>query len=283
MLKTVKTSTPTGTTMQMLCRLWSRLTVRGLVWGLALGLSGGAAVATVNAATASGASPVNSDSGAQVLRQSVVEWVAQTQAVPPDAVELAPLDPRLQIRQCSQPLAMDLPFASVQTVRVRCPQPAWQLYVRVAVAGQTAAPPAPAPLADKAPEPEPALRQVLVAAVPLQRGMRLSAAHVRLAEVDTPGMPVNVLEHLSQVMHAEVVRDVRPGTPLRSQDIRPTVLVKRGQMVLMSVGQSTGFQISARVEAMQDGRYGEQIKLKNRESGRLLSGMVQGPNQVQGL
>ena len=269
--------------MQMLCRLWSRLTVRGLVWGLALGLSGGAAVATVNAATASGASPVNSASGAQVLRQSVVEWVAQTQSVPPDAVELAPLDPRLQIRQCSQPLAMDLPFASVQTVRVRCPQPAWQLYVRVAVAGQTAAPPAPAPLADKAPEPEPALRQVLVAAVPLQRGMRLSAAHVRLAEVDTPGMPVNVLEHLSQVMHAEVVRDVRPGTPLRSQDIRPTVLVKRGQMVLMSVGQSTGFQISARVEAMQDGRYGEQIKLKNRESGRLLSGMVKGPNQVQGL
>jgi flagella basal body P-ring formation protein FlgA len=54
-------------------------------------------------------------------------------------------------------------------------------------------------------------------------------------------------------------------------------------MVLLSVGQSTGFQISARVEAMQDGRYGEQITLKNRESGRLLSGMVKGPNQVQGL
>jgi flagellar basal body P-ring formation protein FlgA len=278
MLKTVKTSTPMGTTMQMLCRLWNCLSVRGLVWGLALGLSGGAAAATVNAPTATGTTP----SGAEVFRQSVVEWVAQTQSVPPDAVALAPLDPRLQIRQCSEPLAMDLPFASAQTVRVRCPQPAWQLYVRVSVAGQAAAP-LPTPLADQAPEPEPALRQVLVAAVPLQRGMRLSAAHVRLAEVDTPGMPVNVLEHLSQVMHAEVVRDVRPGTPLRSQDIRPTVLVKRGQMVLMSVGPSTGFQISARVEAMQDGRYGEQIKLKNRESGRLLSGMVNGPNQVQGL
>jgi len=271
-----------GTTMQMLCRLWNCLSVRGLVWGLAFGLSGGAAAATVSAATATGTSPVNSASGAEVFRQSVVEWVAQTQSVPPDAVELAALDPRLQIRQCSEPLAMDLPFSSAQTVRVRCPQPAWQLYVRVSVAGQAAAP-LPTPLADKAPEPEPALRQVLVAAVPLQRGVRLSAAHVRLAEVDTPGMPVNVLEHLSQVMHAEVVRDVRPGTPLRSHDIRPTVLVKRGQMVLMSVGPSTGFQISARVEAMQDGRYGEQIKLKNRESGRLLSGMVNGPNQVQGL
>jgi flagella basal body P-ring formation protein FlgA len=126
-------------------------------------------------------------------------------------------------------------------------------------------------------------RQVLVSAVPLQRGMSLTAAHVRLAEVDTTGMPVNVLEQVSQVLHAEVVRDVRPDTPLRSQDIRPTILVKRGQMVLMSIGQAQGFQISARVEAQQDGRYGEQIKLKNRDSGRMLTGLVKGPNQVQGL
>jgi flagella basal body P-ring formation protein FlgA len=60
-------------------------------------------------------------------------------------------------------------------------------------------------------------------------------------------------------------------------------LVKKGQMVLLSVGQAQGFQISARVEAMQDGRFGEQIKLKNRDSGRELSGRVQGPNQVVGL
>lgn len=94
---------------------------------------------------------------------------------------------------------------------------------------------------------------------------------------------MNVLEQASEVLHAEVVRDVRPGVPLKSVDIRPTVLVKRGQTVLMSVGQAQGFQISARVEALQDGRFGEQIKLRNRESGRELSGRVKGPNQVLGL
>lgn len=278
MMNTVKTSTPMKPTMQMLCRLWHHPTLRGLALGLTLGLSGACALAA-----AVGVSQNAPSIGALKLHESVVGWVSQTQSVPPDAVELAPLDPRLQIRQCSQPLAMDLPFSSPQTVRVRCVQPSWQLYVRVTVAGASVAAPAPASLADTQPEPAPELRQVLVAAVPLQRGMRLTAEHVRLAEVDTPGMPVNVLEYTSQVLHAEVVRDVRPGTPLRSHDIRPTVLVKRGQMVLLSLGQTTGFQISARVEALQDGRYGEQIKLKNRESGRLLSGMVKGPNQVQGL
>jgi flagella basal body P-ring formation protein FlgA len=175
---------------------------------------------------------------------------------------------------------MDLPFSSTETVRVRCSQPVWQQYVRVSVAGK-----APETVASVQPEkpPEPPKRWVLVASVPLQRGMTLNETHVQRVQVDTSSMPVNVLEQASEVMHAEVVRDVRPGVPLRSHDIRPTVLVKRGQMVLLSVVQPQGFQISARVEAMQDGRFGEQIKLKNRDSGRELSGRVQGPNQLVGL
>ncbi len=264
---TVNTSTLMKPSMQMLCRLLDQVTIRGLWFGVVFCLSSWSAVAAVPATPAA------------ALQKSVIEWVVQNQSVAPEAVVLAPLDPRLQIQSCGRPLSMDLPFASPDTIRVRCAQPAWQLFVRVSVAGRVAAAPGQAK-AEPAPVEK---RQVLVAAVPLQRGMILTEAHVRLATVDTPGMPVNVLEQVSQILHSEVLRDVRPDTPLRSQDIRPTVLVKRGQMVLMSVGQAQGFQISARVEAQQDGRYGEQIKLKNRDSGRMLTGLVKGPNLVQGL
>jgi flagellar basal body P-ring formation protein FlgA len=253
--------------MQMLCRLLDQVTIRGLWFGLVFCLSSWSAVAAVQATPAA------------ALQKAVLDWVVQTQSVAPEAVVQAPLDPRLQIKSCITPLMMDLPFASPDTIRVRCTQPTWQLFVRVSVAGRVAASSGQAK-ADAAPVEK---RQVLVAAVPLQRGMILTEAHVRLASVDTSGMPGNVLEQVSQILHNEVVRDVRPDTPLRSQDLRPTVLVKRGQMVLMSVGQAQGFQISARVEAQQDGRYGDQIKLKNRDSGRMLTGLVKGPNQVQGL
>ncbi|MFM8757087.1 MAG: flagellar basal body P-ring formation chaperone FlgA, partial [Limnohabitans sp.] len=74
----------------------------------------------------------------------------------------------------------------------------------------------------------------------------------------------------------------RPGAPIRSQDVRPALLVRRGQMVLLTVGQG-GFMISARLEAMQDGRMGEQIQLRNRESGRIMTGVVKGPNQALGV
>ena len=262
-----------------LCRLLDLLIARGLLLGLLVWLLGAPAFAAKPAQAKSAPA-----SAAEVLQSSVQKWVAQSRKVKPDQVTLAPLDARVKVRACDQALSMDLPFSNEETVRVRCIQPVWQQFVRVSVAGLAPDIPvqAKAPVKPETP-PAPVKRWMLVAKVPLQRGMLLDETHVSREEVDTSNIPVNVLEQASEVMHAEVVRDMRPGTPLRSQDIRPTLLVKRGQMVLLSVGQAQGFQISARVEAMQDGRFGEQIKLKNRDSGRELSGRVQGPNQVTGL
>lgn len=280
-MNTVKTSTPENITMQMLCRLpqsrpelgaWLRFLMA--VW---LGLS-----AMVSMAAPSVASPQ------AVLQKSVVEWVAKEQSVPADTVVIAPLDPRMQVRTCDKPLAMDLPFASLEKLRVRCVQPAWQIYVRVSLPPRMAAKsatvaPSALQVAEVKPPPPPEKRKILVANMPLYRGQVLNESHVRLAEVDSQGLTGQMLENVAQVMHAEVVRDLKADAPLRSQDLRPVVLVKRGQMVLMSVGQTQAFQISARVEAMQDGRFGDQIKLKNRESGRILTGQVKGPNVVEGL
>ena len=73
------------------------------------------------------------------------------------------------------------------------------------------------------------------------------------------------------------------GAPIRSYDIRRAVVVKQGQSVMLTVGQGSGFSITARVEAMQDGKIGDQIRLKNPDSGRLLTGIVTGPNAARGL
>ena len=42
-------------------------------------------------------------------------------------------------------------------------------------------------------------------------------------------------------------------------------------------------QVAIQLEALQDGRMGEQVKLKNPDSGRQVAGVVVGPNQVKGL
>ncbi len=63
---------------------------------------------------------------------------------------------------------------------------------------------------------------------------------------------------------------------------RPT-LVRRGELVVMTVGSPATFQISVKAEALQDGKMGEQIKLRNTESGRTLSAIVTGKGQARGV
>ena len=250
--------------MQMLCLLFSVRCKRALAATLLL-----AACALPGLGLAASAQ--------DKLLTQVRQWVAQTQNTTPAQVEIAPLDPRVQVQQCPQALTMDLPFASRETIRVRCAQPPWQLYLRLQ-AGSAGPVEATHTSTDAS-----ATRQTVITRNLIQRGTRL-APHM-LEEVSMPalGMDPQAVSSLQDLLHAEMLRDVPAGQVLRSYDFRRAVLVKQGQLVLMSVGQNSNFQITVRVEALQDGRMGEQIRLKNPDSGRLLTGTVTGPNAVRGL
>jgi flagella basal body P-ring formation protein FlgA len=68
---------------------------------------------------------------------------------------------------------------------------------------------------------------------------------------------------------------------LRSHDVKRALLVKQGQSVLLTIFLGNGLSVTARVDALQDGRMGEQVRLKNPDSGRLVSGIVTGPNAAR--
>lgn len=227
------------------------------------------------------------------MRSQVRQWVAQSNGGNPDEVQIAPMDNRLQVLPCERSLWIDHPFASRETVRVRCPAvagtaaqnaeaaPVWQMYLRIL----SVAAPVPATKTSAAVAPGPVTKMVVVKQL-LQRGTFLTPD--MLQEVDAPAQPnvqadAALLTSLKDAEMAELVRDLPAGSPLRSHDIRRAVLVKMGQQVMMTVGNSTEFQIRVRVEALQDGRMGEQVRLKNTESGKNMSGVVVGPNAVKGL
>ena len=211
----------------------------------------------------------------QVLTQSVQQWVARQQGGQPEQVQLMPLDNRVRVQPCTQPLNMDHPFASQETIRVRCADPVWQLYVRLQPAHRAGAQSSGAT--------GEARRPVVVASLSLVRGMTVQPSDVRVQNTVLPPGGGNFLDDVSEALHSELLRDIAPGTPLRKTDLRPLVLVKRGQLVQLTVGKSTGFMVTAHVEALQDGRMGEQVKAKNPESGRVLTGVVRGPNALEGL
>jgi len=225
----------------------------------------------------------------------VKSWMAETHKVKAEEVTIAPLDPRVQIQTCNKSLSVDHPFSSKDTVRVRCVDPVWQVYLQVAM-------PAPPPVAQanatvantgkpfvsgvssaSAAVAVPMVKTVVVPKRLIQRGTIIDAD--MLEEVSQTGGNVDnsMLQSLKDALTAEAVRDLSAGQALRSSDIRRAILVKQGQLVTMNVGDKSGFLITVRLEALQDGRMGEQVKLKNTESGRLISGVVVGPNLVKGL
>jgi flagella basal body P-ring formation protein FlgA len=261
MFKTsVKTSTPAQGMMQILC-----LTVFWLF---------------ISAMTA--AAHAKSASPAETMAEQVKQWLSQTHSVNSKEVTIAPLDERLKVQACAKPLNVDHPFQSKETVRVRCAEPTWQLYLQVKLPnsgfvaannsnGATTQNPSFVP------------KTVVVARRLIQRGAILQPDMLEEVQASPGNADTQLLSSLKDAQNAELTRDIAAGQALRISDIRRAVMVKQGQSVMFSVGNGKEFQISIRMEAMQDGRLGEQVRLKNPESGRQVSGVVTGLNSAKGL
>ena len=256
----VKTPTPARTMMQILC-----LTVFWLML-LSQPLRAGA----------------QSLAPADSMRTQVTQWLSQTHGVNSKEVLIAPLDERLKVQACQKPLMVDHPFASKETVRVRCPEPVWQLYLQVSLPSSSFAP-AASPTNASSQNSGQTTRTLLITRRLLQRGTILQADMLEEVQASPGNADTQLLSKLKDAQQAELTRDMPAGQPLRMSDIRRAVLVKQGQSVMMTIGNSADFQITIRMEAMQDGRIGDQVKLKNPESGKQVSGVVTGPNTVKGL
>ncbi len=267
-LTNVKTSTPTRMTMQMLClKNTDTPRVQRWVWCLAATLLSYAQLGFA-------ANSVVGSPAFEVLQQQAQQWAASHPSFQGKTVSVEPVDPRITVQDCQQKLQFDQPFPNQPSLRVRCAQPQWQLFVNLNH-GAVAAP------AQRGQAPAPTVYRVLVSKEVLKRGTLLTPSMFSYAEMPVAGMENQIITDTNLLKNMELVRDLTPNTPLRSYDVKNAVLVKRGQEVQVTAGEGQGFKITVRAEALQDGGIGEQIRLKNVESGRSLYGVITGPNAAK--
>jgi flagella basal body P-ring formation protein FlgA len=214
--------------------------------------------------------------GVEDLQQKAKQWVGQTQGLAADNIQFSPMDARLKFEPCQRAILFDHPFSNRQTLRARCEQPAWQHYLQVSNRSVPAAAVLPG-------SPQMVNRQVWVSSQLLKRGTVIQPGLLKATEMALPASENQVVQDLKDVSNMELLRDLPANTPLRSYDVKASLMVRRGQQVLVSVGEGKGFSITVRAEAQQDGLMGEQIRLKNTESGRSLSAVVTGFSTAKGL
>lgn len=210
----------------------------------------------------------------ELLQQQVLQWAATHPGLQGRTLHVVPLDNRIVLQACQQKLQFEQPFVNQPNVRVRCAQPQWQLFVTL---GNGATPPSAKTDTPAAA----ALVKVLVAKEVLKRGTIINPDMFVLTEMPAAGMENQIIADPQLVVNMELVRDLAPNAPLRTFDLKKAIMVKRGQEVQVTAGAGQGFLITMRAEALQEGALGEQIRLKNSESGRSLTAVVTGQNTAR--
>lgn len=121
-----------------------------------------------------------------------------------------------------------------------------------------------------------ASRLVVVARTDLASGRVLEAGMLEARRVSNAPTGQQFFTQVPTPGAWELARNLNAGDAIGPADVRPALLVRRGEPVQLTVGSASGLELTVLMEAQQDGRLGERISLRNPESGRQLPGIITG-------
>lgn len=178
-------------------------------------------------------------------------------------IALANLDPRLQIPACSTPLLAEVrshnPNGGRVTVRVTCQgESPWTRHIAATVD---------------------IFQQVVVASTSLSRGTRLALTDLMLEEQNVSQLRGRVYSSTDLLIDMELQRSLTAGTPLTDALIQEPVLIQRGETVVLTATRGS-VSIRQTATAMQDGRKGQQISVRNNSSERTIRAVVTGTGEA---
>jgi flagella basal body P-ring formation protein FlgA len=179
----------------------------------------------------------------------------------PDAsrteISVGNLDSRLKLHRCDQPLeTYDSPNGLSRgrgVVGVRCSgSKPWKIYVPLKIAR---------------------LENVVVSRRPIVRGQTLQSGDLVLREVDTSSLHKAYFTRIQDVVGLRSKRSVSGGKTLHAGLLQRAQLIKRGNQVEI-VAQGAGLHVRMKGKALADGSRGDRIRVKNLNSGRVITGTV---------
>lgn len=174
-------------------------------------------------------------------------------------VSAANIDSRIFATDCPTGLktssSSSNPSASNITVLVECPDEDWRTYV-------------PVRLTRTGPQ--------VVLTTTLSRGQLISPQDVTVSMVDLQRFRRQGFSSIEAVVGAKTKKNLHSGEILEDRDI---CVVCRSETVTIKATRS-GMTITTKGVALTDGSLGEQIRVKNSKSNRIIEGRVTGISEV---
>lgn len=202
------------------------------------------------------------ESQIQAIQQSAEEYIISTIEWPVGGkleATAANIDSRIFATDCPSPLSTSSsstnPSASNITVLVECLDDNWRVYV-------------PVRLVRTGPQ--------VTLVSPLSRGQLISPHDVTVSMVDLQRFRRQGFSSIEAVIGAKAKKNLRAGEILEDRDI---CVVCRNETVTIKAVKS-GMTITTKGVALTDGSHGEQIRVKNSKSNRIIEGRVSGISEV---
>lgn len=179
-------------------------------------------------------------------------------------VSVTPLDSRLNLPQCAEPLdtftPTDLIKAGRMTIGVRCNniEKKWTIFTSAIIK---------------------TYQIIVVLSKPVQRGEIIIRQDLALEKRETSNLREDFVTELEQVENKQATRQLNAGSIISLKNLVEPKLIKRGDKIVISSTQAD-FSIRMSGVAMMDGTKGQLIRVKNQNSGRVINATVIEPGLV---
>ncbi|WP_338405883.1 flagellar basal body P-ring formation chaperone FlgA [Aeromonas caviae] len=197
------------------------------------------------------------------MQEQAQAFVLAQLDIPLDAqadVKAGTIDERLPLTRCEDALTISLParmeIRRNTTVYLKCEgEKSWDLYLPVRVSIQ---------------------KPYVTVAVPVAKGDILSEPMLTLAYQDQTLIRGDYLTDPTALIGVRSKRELKPGQPIRLTQV---CVVCKGDQVTLSA-ENSSMQIKTMARALQDGSFGDMIRLVNTRSGRTVQGQVSAVGSV---
>ncbi|WP_324022719.1 flagellar basal body P-ring formation chaperone FlgA [Aeromonas caviae] len=197
------------------------------------------------------------------MQEQAQAFVLDQLDMPLDAqadVKAGTIDERLPLTRCEDALTISLParmeIRRNTTVYLKCEgDKSWDLYLPVRVSIQ---------------------KPYVTVAVPVAKGDILSEPMLTLAYQDQTLIRGDYLTDPTALIGVRSKRELKPGQPIRLTQV---CVVCKGDQVTLSA-ENSSMQIKTMARALQDGSFGDMIRLVNTRSGRTVQGQVSAVGSV---
>ncbi len=212
-----------------------------------------------------GSLPVCATNQTEELEQEALAFLQQHyKSSKPEArteIKLNPISRKIKLKNCSEPLQFQTPRGNGNriTFRARCPVPLWQLFVTAEIKQ---------------------FQSVVVSQSSIPRRYVLQANHLILKEIDTTSLRSPFFTSTTQIIGWTTKRSISAGSVITASMLKAPLAVTKGNAVIIEA-QRGSVTIRTSATALENGEIGQQIKVQNDRSGRIVRARVIAPGLVK--